>query len=120
MVTVENILDAVPESWWAHKATFYVRSVERSATGQLTGEWEAAEGLSDIPCAVGDIEETRNSTGQAVMTSYAAVRCYLRGYFPSVTRDMRVSIDGGPQRVLDSVRHAQPAVATEVSWRADI
>ena len=120
MVTVEKILDAVPEAWWAHSATFYSREETRTETGQVSGEWVSVEGLEDIPCAIGDSEGTRNSTGQAVMTSYNAVRCYLRGYFPQVDRNMRVSVDNGPQRVLDSVRHAQPAVATEVSWRADI
>lgn len=117
MVRIDNILDSVPESWWAHTATFYALTQERTASGQVTGTWEAVDGLSDIPCAIGDVEAVRNSTGAAVDTVYNAVKCYLKGYFPQVGRDMRISVDGGSQRVLDSVRHAQPAIATEVSWR---
>ena len=117
MVKIDDILNRVPADWWAHSATFYRREETRTASGQVSGEWVPVEGLEDIPCAIGDVEAVRNSTGTAVDTVYNAVKCYLRGYFPQVGRDMRISVDGGSQRVLDSVRHAQPAVATEVSWR---
>lgn len=117
MVRIDDILGRIPTDWWAHSATFYRREETRTASGQVSGEWVPVEGLVDIPCAIGDVEAVRNSTGAAVDTIYNAVKCYLRGYFPQVGRDMRVSVDGGSQRVLDSVRHAQPAIATEVSWR---
>ena len=117
MVRVADVLDAVPLWWWSHTATFYRLDEARTASGQVAGEWVPVEGLEDIPCAVGDVEAVRQSTGEAVETAHNAVKCYLRGYFPTVKREYRVSIDGGPQRVLEAVRHAQPAVATEVSWR---
>lgn len=82
------------QGYFDHTVTFYKPTKKQDSTGQQIDDYEQVDGLSDIPCAVGNVRLARTSNTQS---SYGAeesgIRILIANAHPEIEVGWKAIID---------------------------
>lgn len=88
------------KGYFDHTVTFYRPTKDQDSTGQVLDKFEEVEGLTDIPCAVGNRNLTKTSNTQS---SYGSEEGYVR----ILIADAHPEIKIGWKAIIDRVDSEQ-------------